>query len=145
MALRKIVTVGDPILTKVCRPVTKFDQKLAILIEDMIETMHDANGVGLAGPQVGILRRVVVVDAGDEDIELVNPGVVEVGEETGALADLLTRIANTYDDEVDNAVAGMTAAIEPALIIVLAVVVGTIVIAMFLPMIKIISSVSGAG
>ncbi len=70
--------------------------------------------------------------------------MVEVGEETGALADMLTRIANTYDDEVDNAVAGMTAAIEPALIIVLAVVVGTIVIAMFLPMIKIISSVSGA-
>lgn len=69
--------------------------------------------------------------------------MVEVGEETGALADMLTRIANTYDDEVDNAVAGMTAAIEPALIIVLALVVGTIVIAMFLPMIKIISSVSG--
>ena len=71
--------------------------------------------------------------------------MVEVGEETGALADMLTRIANTYDDEVDNAVAGMTAAIEPALIIVLAVVVGTIVVAMFMPMIKIISSVSGAG
>ena len=71
--------------------------------------------------------------------------MVEVGEETGALAEMLTRIANTYDDEVDNAVAGMTAAIEPALIIVLAVVVGTIVIAMFLPMIKIISTVSGAG
>ena len=70
--------------------------------------------------------------------------MVEVGEETGALADMLTRVANTYDDEVDNAVAGMTAAIEPALIIVLAVIVGTIVIAMFLPMIKIISSVSGA-
>ena len=69
--------------------------------------------------------------------------MVEVGEETGALADMLTRIANTYDDEVDNAVAGMTAAIEPALIIVLALVVGTIVIAMFLPMIDIISSVSG--
>ena len=69
--------------------------------------------------------------------------MVEVGEETGALADMLTRIANTYDDEVDNAVAGLTAAIEPALIIVLAVVVGTIVIAMFLPMIKIISSISG--
>mgnify|MGYP000406005673 CR=1 FL=1 len=84
MALRKIVTVGDPILTKVCRPVTKFDQKLAILIEDMIETMHDANGVGLAGPQVGILRRVVVVDAGDEDIELVNPEIVKAeGEQTG--------------------------------------------------------------
>ena len=71
--------------------------------------------------------------------------MVEVGEETGALADMLTRIANTYDDEVDNAVAGMTAAIEPALIIVLAVVVGTVVIAMFLPMVKIIGSVSGAG
>ena len=71
--------------------------------------------------------------------------MVEVGEETGALADMLTRIANTYDDEVDNAVAGMTAAIEPALIIVLAVVVGTIVVAMFLPMIKIINSVSGGG
>jgi type IV pilus assembly protein PilC len=70
--------------------------------------------------------------------------MVQVGEETGALSDMLTRVANTYDDEVDNAVAGMTAAIEPALIIFLAVVVGTIVIAMFLPMIKIISSVSGA-
>ena len=62
MALRKIVTVGDPILTKVCRPVTRFDQKLAILIEDMIETMHNANGVGLAGPQVGVMRRLCVVD-----------------------------------------------------------------------------------
>lgn len=71
--------------------------------------------------------------------------MVEVGEETGALADMLTRVANTYDDEVDNAVAGMTAAIEPALIIVLALVVGTIVIAMFLPMVKIIGSVSGGG
>ena len=71
--------------------------------------------------------------------------MVEVGEETGALADMLTRIANTYDDEVDNAVAGLTAAIEPALIIVLALIVGTIVIAMFLPMVKIIGSVSGAG
>ena len=69
--------------------------------------------------------------------------MVEAGEETGALADMLTRIANTYDDEVDNAVAGLTAAIEPVLIIFLAVVVGTIVIAMFLPMVSIIGSVSG--
>ena len=85
MALRKIVTVGDPILTKVCRPVTKFDQKLAILIEDMIETMHDANGVGLAGPQVGILRRVCIVeDSEGEIIELVNPEIVKAeGEQTG--------------------------------------------------------------
>ena len=71
--------------------------------------------------------------------------MVEVGEETGALAEMLTRIAETDDDEVDKGVAGMTAAIEPALIIVLAVVVGTIVIAMFLPMVKIIGSVSGGG
>ena len=69
--------------------------------------------------------------------------LVEVGEETGAIAEMLSRVANTYDDEVDNAVAGMTAAIEPVLIIVLAVVVGTIVVAMFLPMISIVSSVSG--
>ena len=85
MALRKIVTVGDPILTKVCRPVTKFDQKLAILIEDMIETMHDANGVGLAGPQVGILRRVCIVeDEQGEIIELINPEIIKTeGEQTG--------------------------------------------------------------
>ena len=82
MALRKIVTVGDPVLTKKCRPVTKFDERLATLIDDMIETMHDANGVGLAGPQVGVLRRVVVVDTGEEDLELVNPEIVEVSEET---------------------------------------------------------------
>jgi len=82
MALRHIVTVGDPVLTKKCRKVTKFDDRLATLLDDMIETLHDANGVGLAGPQVGVLRRVVVVDAGDEDLELVNPEIVETGEET---------------------------------------------------------------
>ena len=81
MALRKIVTVGDPVLNKVCRPVTKFDDRLAMLIDDMIETMHEANGVGLAGPQVGVLRRVVVVDTGDEDLVLVNPEIVETGKE----------------------------------------------------------------
>ena len=82
MALRKIVTVGDPVLNKTCRPVTKFDDRLAMLIDDMIETMHEANGVGLAGPQVGVLRRVVVVDTGEEDLELVNPEIVKTGEET---------------------------------------------------------------
>lgn len=82
MAIRKIVTVGDPILNKVCRPVTKFDDRLATLLDDMFETMHEANGVGLAGPQVGILRRVVVVDTGEEDVELVNPEIVSVSEET---------------------------------------------------------------
>ena len=82
MALRNIVKVGDPVLTKKCRPVTKFDDSLATLLDDMFETMHDANGVGLAGPQVGLLRRVVVIDTGEEDIELVNPEIVEVSEET---------------------------------------------------------------
>ena len=82
MALRKIVTVGDPVLTKTCRPVTKFDARLSTLIDDMIETMHEANGVGLAGPQVGVLRRVVVVDTGEEDLELDNPEIVRTGKET---------------------------------------------------------------
>ena len=82
MALRNIVTQGDPILNKKCRPVTEFDEKLANLLDDMFETMHNANGVGLAGPQVGILRRVVVVDTGEEDIELVNPEILHVSEET---------------------------------------------------------------
>lgn len=82
MALRNIVTVGDPVLNKKCRPVVRFDERLGQLIDDMIETMHDANGVGLAAPQVGVLRRIVVVDTGDEDLELVNPEIVELSEET---------------------------------------------------------------
>ena len=73
MAIRNIVKDGDPILKKKCRPVEKFDQKLAILLDDMAETMHQANGVGLAAPQVGMLRRVVVIDVGEGVIELVNP------------------------------------------------------------------------
>ena len=106
------------------------------VIVNALQTVHDAvkEGESMTDPLAasGVFPPMVV-------------SMVQVGEETGALADMLTRIANTYDDEVDNAVAGLTAAIEPALIIFLAVVVGTIVIAMFLPMIKIISSVSGAG
>ena len=81
MALRNIVTVGDPVLTKKCRPVVKFDDRLAQLIDDMKETMRNANGVGLAAPQVGVLRRIVVVDAGDEIVELVNPEIVSKSEE----------------------------------------------------------------
>ena len=81
MALRNIVTVGDPVLTKKCRPVVKFDDRLAELIEDMKETMQHANGVGLAAPQVGVLRRIVVVDAGDEIVELVNPEIVSKSKE----------------------------------------------------------------
>ena len=83
MALRNIVTQGDPILNKKCRSVTEFDEKLANLLDDMFETMHNANGVGLAGPQVGILRRVVVVvDDNGKMFELINPEIVEaVGEQ----------------------------------------------------------------
>ena len=103
MALRKIVTVGDPILTKVCRPVTKFDQKLAILIEDMIETMHEANGVGLAGPQVGVMRRLCVVDTGEEDVELVNPEIVTRPEHVVIRAQ--DRNGDWYEYEGDDIVA----------------------------------------
>lgn len=85
MAIRNIVKEGDPILTKKCRTVEKFDQRLAQLLDDMAETMHKANGVGLAGPQVGTLRRVVVVDIGQGVIELVNPKVIlKAGEQETA-------------------------------------------------------------
>lgn len=85
MAIRNIVKDGDPILNKKCRPVEKFDCKLAVLLEDMAETMHQANGVGLAAPQVGMLRRVVVIDVGEGVIELVNPQIIAYsGEQEGA-------------------------------------------------------------
>ena len=85
MALRNIVKEGDDILNKKCRPVQKFDKKLAILLEDMAETMRNANGVGLAAPQVGILRRVVVIDIGEVLIELVNPKIIAFsGEQEGS-------------------------------------------------------------
>lgn len=86
MALRKIVEVGDPCLSKVCRPVTEFNPRLHELIDDLIETLADANGAGLAAPQVGVLRRVcVVLDEGSEEyIELVNPEIVSAsGKQTG--------------------------------------------------------------
>ena len=85
MALRKILTQGDPTLTKTCRPVEKFDEKLHMLLDDMKETLADANGAGLAAPQVGILRRViVVVDADEQMVELVNPVLVHTeGEQSG--------------------------------------------------------------
>ncbi len=85
MGLRKILTDKEPALHKVCRPVEKFDRKLHNLLDDMAETLEDANGVGLAAPQVGILRRVVIVDTGKEILELVNPELIETdGEQEGA-------------------------------------------------------------
>ena len=86
MALRKIVVQGDDCLNKVCRPVTAFNSRLHQLLDDMAETMHEADGVGIAGPQVGIMRRVCLVDCYDEDgvIELINPKIVATaGEQTG--------------------------------------------------------------
>ena len=76
MAIRNIVKQGDPILEKVCRKVENFDARLAQLLDDMAETLHQANGVGLAAPQVGVLRRVVVIDVGEGVIELVNPEII---------------------------------------------------------------------
>ena len=85
MGLRKILTDKEPSLHKVCRPVEKFDGRLHKLLDDMVETMKDAHGVGLAAPQIGILRRVVVVDTGEEVLELVNPTLLETdGEQLGA-------------------------------------------------------------
>lgn len=85
MAVREILTRGESALTKVCHPVTKFDQKLWDLIDDMKETLAEAGGVGLAAPQVGILRRVVIViNEADEVLELVNPEIVaQQGEQDG--------------------------------------------------------------
>jgi peptide deformylase len=85
MALRKIVVQGDEVLSKVCRPVTDFNDRLHTLLDDLKETLIDSNGVGLAAPQVGVLRRVcVVMNDEDEIIELVNPEIVYTdGEQTG--------------------------------------------------------------
>lgn len=85
MALRRIVLQGEDCLTKVCRPVTNFDNRLHILLNDMADTLLDSGGVGLAAPQVGILRRVCVVqNENDEIIELINPEIVYTqGEQTG--------------------------------------------------------------
>ncbi len=77
MAIRNIVKEGDPILQKVCRPVEKFDEKLEVLIEDMFETMVNGEGVGLAAPQVGILRRIFVIDIGEGRMEFVNPKITK--------------------------------------------------------------------
>lgn len=84
MGLRNILTDAEPALHKVCKPVTQFDRKLHKLLDDMKETLEEANGVGLAAPQVGILRRVVIVDTGEGILELVNPTLLETdGEQEG--------------------------------------------------------------
>ena len=83
MAVRSIVKDGDEVLRKVCRPVEKFDEKLSDLIEDMFETMYKANGVGLAAPQIGILKRIAVIDIGEGAHEFINPRIIDAsGEQT---------------------------------------------------------------
>ena len=84
MALRTIRVQGDPVLEKICKPVKELTPRTKELIEDMLDTMYEANGVGLAAPQVGILKRIVVIDVGEGPIVLINPEILETsGEQTG--------------------------------------------------------------
>ena len=84
MAIRTIRQIGDPVLNKVAKEVTEITPRIQDLIDDMFETMYEAQGVGLAAPQVGILKRIVVIDCGDDPLLLINPEVLETsGEQTG--------------------------------------------------------------
>ena len=84
MALREIRVQGDPVLEKVCKEVKEVTPRIQDLIDDMIETMYEANGVGLAAPQVGILKRIVVIDVGEGPIVMINPRIISTdGEQTG--------------------------------------------------------------
>lgn len=84
MALRTIRTIGDDVLTKTCKPVKEITPRIRTLIEDMIETMYAADGVGLAAPQVGVLKRLVVIDVGEGPFVMINPRILETsGEQTG--------------------------------------------------------------
>lgn len=87
MAIRNIREMGDPVLNKECKVVKEMNERTQVLIDDMLETMYEANGVGLAAPQVGILKRIVVIDVspeGEEPIILINPEIIEEsGEQTG--------------------------------------------------------------
>lgn len=83
MAVRNVLQMGDPILNKKCKEVVEFDSRLHELLDDMAETMYKSDGVGLAAPQVGIIRRLAVVDTGEGLIELINPRITETeGEQT---------------------------------------------------------------
>ena len=114
MALREIRVQGDPVLGKVCKPITEVTPKIVDLIDDMIETMYEANGVGLAAPQVGILKRLVVIDIGEGPIVMINPTIILAeGEQVGSegclsvpgKAGQVTRpnhvVARFYDEEMN--------------------------------------------
>ena len=84
MGIRQIREIGDDILTKTCKPVTQMTLRTKMLINDMLDTMYEANGVGLAAPQAGVLKRIVVIDVGEGPIIMVNPEVIATeGEQTG--------------------------------------------------------------
>lgn len=114
MALREIRVQGDAVLEKVCKEVKEVTPKIVDLIDDMIDTMYEANGVGLAAPQVGILKRIVVIDVGEGPIVMINPRIIETeGEQTGdegclsvpGKAGLVTRpnrvVARFFDEEMN--------------------------------------------
>ncbi len=114
MALRTIRIQGDPVLNKVCREVTEVTPKIKILIEDMLDTMYEACGVGLAAPQVGILKRIVVIDVGEGPLVMINPRIISSdGEQTGGegclslpgKAGQVTRpnhvVARAFDEEMN--------------------------------------------
>ena len=85
MALRQIRTVGDPCLTKVCKEVEEVNERTLTLIDDMLDTMYEAEGGGLAAPQVGVLKRIVVIDVGEGPIVMINPEILETsGSQTGS-------------------------------------------------------------
>ena len=90
MAKRRIFTGNAECLYKVCKPVDRFDRRLGSLLDDMAETMYDAEGVGLAAPQVGILKRAVVIDCGDGIVELINPEILETSGEQGSFEGCLS-------------------------------------------------------
>lgn len=114
MALRQVRIQGDPVLEKKCREVKEMTPRIRELIDDMIDTMYEANGVGLAAPQVGVLRRIVVIDVGDGPIVMINPTILSSdGEQTGSEGCLslpgkageVTRpnhvIARAFDEEME--------------------------------------------
>lgn len=114
MALREIRVQGDPVLGKVCKEVKEVTPRTQDLIDDMIETMYEANGVGLAAPQVGILKRIVVIDVGEGPIVMINPRIISTdGEQTGdegclsvpGKAGMVTRpnyvVARFFDEEMN--------------------------------------------
>ncbi len=114
MALREIRVEGDAVLTKVCKEIKEVTPRIQDLIDDMIETMYEANGVGLAAPQVGILKRLVVIDVGEGPIVMINPRIVaQDGEQTGdegclsvpGKAGCVTRpnhvVARFFDEEME--------------------------------------------